>query len=96
MRSEHPNGGLEFKDRAFNVAELRLVQDIVADHGRLSRRELANTVCELLNWRRPHGGLKTWEAKELLAGLDYGLLVRLLCAPKPRVAVELLPSARSP
>lgn len=93
MRSEHPNGGLEFKDRAFNVAELRLVQDIVADHGRLSRQELANTVCELLNWRRPHGGLKTWEAKELLAGLDERGLLRLppLRTTKPRGALTSIP-----
>jgi len=77
MRSEHPNGGIEFKDRAFSVAELRLVQEIVAEHGRLSRQELANTVCELLDWRRPHGGLKTWEAKELLAVLDARGLLRL-------------------
>jgi hypothetical protein len=93
MRSEHPNGGIEFKDRAFNVAELRLVQDIVADHGRLSRQELANTVCELLNWRRPHGGLKTWEAKELLAGLDERGLLRLppLRTTKPRGALTSIP-----
>ena len=93
MRSAHGDEGLEFKDRAFNVAELRLVQDIVADHGRLSRQELANTVCELLNWRRPHGGLKTWEAKELLAGLDERGLLRLppLRTTKPRGALTSIP-----
>lgn len=93
MRSAHGDEGLEFKDRAFSVAELRLIQEIVADHGRLSRQELANTVCELLDWRRPHGGLKTWEAKELLAVLDARGLLRLpaLRTTKPRGAHTAIP-----
>lgn len=77
MRRALTDTGLEFKDRTFSPAELRLVQEIVAAHQRLSRQELANTLCELLEWRRPHGGLKTWEAKELLAVLDARGLVRL-------------------
>jgi Domain of unknown function (DUF4338) len=93
MRSAHSDEGLEFKDRAFSVAELQLVQEIVADHGRLSRQELANTVCELLDWRRPRGGLKTWEAKELLAVLDARGLLRLpaLRTTKPRGAHTAIP-----
>lgn len=85
--------GIEFKDRAFSAAELRLVQEIVATHHRLSRQELANTVCELLDWRRPHGGLKTWEAKELLGVLDARGLLRLppLRATKPRGAHTSIP-----
>jgi hypothetical protein len=93
MRSAHGDDGLEFKDRTFSVAELRLVQAIVADHSRLSRQELANTVCELLDWRRPRGGLKTWEAKELLAVLDARGLLRLpaLQTTKPRGAHTAIP-----
>jgi hypothetical protein len=93
MRPLHATDGIEFKDRAFSVAELRLVQEIVADHGRLSRQELANTVCELLDWRRPHGGLKTWEAKELLAVLEERGVLRLppLGATKPRGAPTAIP-----
>jgi hypothetical protein len=93
MRSAHHDDGIEFKDRAFSGAELRLVQEIVAAHGQLSRQELANTVCELLDWRRPHGGLKTWEAKELLAVLDERGLLRLplLRTTKPRGAHTAIP-----
>jgi hypothetical protein len=85
--------GLGFKDRAFSAAELRLIQEIVATHHCLSRQELANTVCELLDWRRPHGGLKTWEAKELLAGLDARGLLHLptLRATKPRGTPTSIP-----
>lgn len=59
--------------------------------------------------RKVCGGNRTWRGahtQEVIAsvlrtsyqqGHDfYTLIVRLLCAPTPRVAVELLPSARSP
>ena len=82
-----------FKDRAFSSEELRLIQEVVADHGRLSRQELANTLCEILDWRRPAGGLKTWEAKELLAVLDARGLLQLpaLRTTKPRGARTSIP-----
>lgn len=82
-----------FKDRAFSSEELRLIQEVVGDHHRLSRQELANTVCEILDWRRPAGGLKTWEAKELLAVLDQRGLLQLpaLRTTKPRGARTSIP-----
>jgi hypothetical protein len=93
MGEAHHDEGLEFKNRAFSAAELQLVQGIVADHGRLSRQALANTVCELLDWRRLNGGLKTWEAKELLAVLETRGLLRLppLRTTKPRGAHTSIP-----
>jgi Domain of unknown function (DUF4338) len=36
----------------------------------LSRMELAHTVCELLQWQRPGGGLKARECREFLERLD--------------------------
>jgi hypothetical protein len=62
--------GLRFKGRNFGSDELDVIRDIVGDYKRLSRQELANTVCELLDWKRPNGGLKTREACELLERLD--------------------------
>jgi len=93
MQSVDRAEGIEFKDRAFSLAELRLVQEIVATRDGLSRQALANTVCELLDWRRPHGGLKTWEAKELLAVLEARGLLRLppLRTTKPRGAQTSIP-----
>ena len=57
---------ITFKGREFGADELEEIRDIIGRFGRLSRQELANTVCELLDWRRPNGGLKTKEARELL------------------------------
>ena len=61
---------LTFKGREFGSDELDEIRDVVGNFKRLSRQELANTICELLDWRRPNGGLKTSEARELLEMLE--------------------------
>ena len=93
MEVRRADGGMAFKDRAFDASELGLVQEIVGRHRGLSRQELANTICELLDWRRPGGGLKTWEAKELLVVLsDRGLLpLPPLRITKPRGSHTSIP-----
>jgi len=82
-----------FKDRTFSDSELSLMRDVVARHAGLSRQELANTICELLNWRRPGGGLKTWECKELLVALEARGVVALppMRAGRPRGARTSVP-----
>jgi hypothetical protein len=93
MREAHRDEGLAFKDRTFSGAELRLVQELVAAPGGLSRQALANIVCDRLAWRRPAGGRKTWEAKELLARLEARGLLQLppLRVTKPRGARTSIP-----
>ena len=71
---------ITFKGRRFEPDEVGLVEEMVATFGRLSRQELANTICELLDWRRPNGGLKTWEARALLEMLER--LGRVQLAPR--------------
>ncbi len=61
---------LRFKDRSFSAADQQLIQEVVSSCSGLSRQELAKTVCELLDWRRPNGRLKTWEGKQLLERLQ--------------------------
>ena len=61
---------ITFKGRRFEAAEVDLVEQVVASYPRLSRQELANTICELLGWRRANGRLKTWEAREMLEALE--------------------------
>lgn len=47
-------------------AELALIVELATRYGRLSRHELAQTVCELLDWHRPNGRPKTIECRALL------------------------------
>ena len=59
-----------FSGRAFSAREVTLIREVVRDCSGLSRMELARTVCELLRWRRPNGGLKARECREFLERLD--------------------------
>jgi hypothetical protein len=59
-----------FCGRTFNAEELRLIGEVTRDCGGLSRLELAHTVCELLDWRRPGGGLKARECRDFLELLE--------------------------
>lgn len=65
-----------FCGRAFSAAEVALIQEVITSCAGISRTELANTVCELLDWKRAGGGLKETECRELLERLErQGLLV---------------------
>jgi hypothetical protein len=55
-----------FCGRLFTASEIDLVGQIVSDFPGLSQHELAHTICELLDWHRPNGGLKSPECIELL------------------------------
>ena len=59
-----------FCGRQFDGAELQLICQVVKRYASLSRMELAQTVCELLDWTRPGGGLKARECREFLELLD--------------------------
>ena len=76
------------------VREMTLIREMVRDCSGLSRMELARTVCELLRWRRPNGGLKARECREFLERLDAeGALV---LPDKRRGARRRLGHPRSP
>jgi hypothetical protein len=83
-----------FCGREVSAAELALLQEVVASCAGLSRMELARTVCELVDWTRPAGGLKARECREFLERLDaQGLLQlpakRLTKPPGARTRVPL-------
>jgi hypothetical protein len=59
-----------FCGREFAIEQVSIIQEVVKTCGGISRNELANTVCELLDWRRPGGGLKTRECRDLLEQLE--------------------------
>jgi hypothetical protein len=59
-----------FCGREFSAEEVLLIQEVVETCSGISRLELAHTVCELLEWKRPGGGLKARECRDLLERLD--------------------------
>ena len=53
------------------------LSEIVDTFSKLSRGELANTICELFSWKRPTGKLKTVECRQFLERLDARGIIRL-------------------
>jgi hypothetical protein len=68
---------LSFCGRQFSAQEVSLIQEVVQTCTRISRKELANTICELLDWRRPAGGLKERDCRDLLERLENQGVLRL-------------------
>jgi hypothetical protein len=75
---------ITFNGRTFSVEELGVIQTLTTDCAGLPRTELAYTLCELLDWRRPTGRLKNHEGRLLLEHLEAKGLVTL---PPVRLAL---------
>lgn len=89
---------ISFCGRVLTASELGLVRQIIADFPALSRAELAHTLCELLEWRRANGKLKSPECVEWLERLqqrnDLPVLPQLRTT-KPRGAQRVSTDSQS-
>ena len=61
---------LIFCGRTFISRELELMRQTASEFAALGVTEIARTVCELLEWKRPSGGLKNHECRQLLERLQ--------------------------
>src|SRR5438105_10529474 len=94
-------GGLTFCGRELKPEELDLIRQITREFSTLALTELAHTVCELLEWKRPNGSLKSRECYLFLLALHQRGWLPWLPAPRPharrphqtRVAIESDPQA---
>ena len=80
---------LTFAGREFSSADLELICRVTSDFAGLGITEIARTACELLEWKRPSGGLKNPECRRLIEHLAGQGLLRLperrgCGAPGPR------------
>lgn len=66
-----------FCGEAVSQEDLSLIQQVIERYPNLSRTELANTLCELLDWNRINGGLKTVECRQFLETLEAQSLIQL-------------------
>ena len=57
---------VSFCGRSFTAQEVELMRVVARDYAGLGVTEIARTICELLEWRRPNGGLKNHECRQLL------------------------------
>lgn len=93
---------VRFCGRAFTDEELDLIRETVHDCNGLSRTELAYTICELLEWKRPTGRLKGRECHEFLEGLQSAGVLKLperhgpLKKPRAKPVPETTDAANAP
>jgi Druantia protein DruA len=59
-----------FCGRTFSSGELELMRRTAREFSALGVTEIARTICELLEWTRPNGGLKNHECRQLLERLQ--------------------------
>jgi hypothetical protein len=76
--------GLAFCGHALTEAELAMIRGITREFASLAWTEMAATICELLEWRRPNGGLKSRECYLFLRELHRRGWLPWLTAPQPR------------
>src|ERR1700694_2781919 len=93
-----PNNTLPFvfNGRRFWSTEIELIRNVVSDFRSLSLTEIARTICELLEWKRPNGRLKNHECRLLLEKLSAAGLMSLpaLRESGPRGPRVVLPTKK--
>jgi hypothetical protein len=67
----------EFSGRAFSSEEIALIQWTISSYPKLSRQELAKTVCEFLEWVQISGKPKTNQCLTMLNALEEAGLLKL-------------------
>ena len=72
-----PESSETFCGQVVSKNQLSEIVEIVDTFSKLSRGELANTICELFSWKRPTGKLKTVECRQFLERLDARGIIRL-------------------
>ncbi len=74
---EQPDAPTLLSGRYFNLQELLEIQETVRMFPKLSRLELAKTICENLDWVTPTGQYKIASCKQLLGKLESQGLINL-------------------
>jgi len=77
-------GGLPFCGRQLTSREWCLIKEVTRDCADVGLTELARTICELLGWQRPNGGLKSRECYLFLLNLRSRGWLSWLPPPRPR------------
>jgi hypothetical protein len=68
----------KFCGQPVSVEDLALIKELAVEFWGIPRSELAATICELLEWERPNGKLKTCECTFFLEDLEAKGILTLL------------------
>ncbi len=76
--------GLSFCGQPLTAAQLDLIRQVTREFRNLALTELSHTLCELLEWKRPNGSLKSRECYLFLQALHQRGWLPWLPAPRPQ------------
>ena len=68
---------ITYGGRCFSSEELALMRQAASDYAERGITEIARTLCEWLDWKRPNGRLKNHECRLLLERLDHQGILKL-------------------
>jgi hypothetical protein len=68
---------IKFCGQVVTETQLKEIIEIIETFPKLTRTELAHTICELFDWKRPTGKLKGVECRQFLESLDAEGVIRL-------------------
>jgi hypothetical protein len=71
----------EYSGRKFGAEDMSIIKATTEMYPKLSQKEMASTVCELIGWVTPNGGPKRLQCVEFLRKLESEGLIKL---PKVR------------
>lgn len=66
-----------FCGQIVSAQQLSEIAEITETFPKLSRTELANTICEIFSWKRPTGKLKSVECRQFLERLEDKAIIKL-------------------
>jgi hypothetical protein len=72
----------KFCGQIISKEQLHEIIEIIETFPKLSRTELANTICEIFTWKRPTGKLKSVECRQFLENLDEKGVIKLPASRK--------------
>jgi hypothetical protein len=72
----------KFCGQTVNKEQIAEIAEIIETFPKLSRTELANTVCEIFSWKRPTGKVKSVECRQFLERLDEKGVITLPASRK--------------
>jgi hypothetical protein len=67
----------KYSGREFTSAEINLIKEVISTYPKLSQRELASTICELIGWTTPSGIPKSKTCNDFLRKLESEGEIRL-------------------
>src|SRR5437867_12905111 len=93
---------IRFAGRCFSSEDVALMCQAARDYAALGVTEIARTICEWLDWKRPNGQLKNHECRLLLERLDHQGILTLPAlrrsgrrGPRP-VCIDTAPDTPAP